>query len=337
MNDLIRGTNLYGYDALVAELGGEPRRLRARFDIAPDVEKRDDDFVSFDRFNGLVAATALDRDCPDFGMRLAGRQGIPVLGPVAVIARNAATVGEAIAAIARYMPAHSPALRLLPAAPDESGEVRIEYRATRQPPYDMRQSFELAMANAVLIVRLLSGDTAGPSRIWLPHPQVNTDAVYDEHLGCPVTFDSGWCGLAVAGEVMARAIDAADPQTSRLAMSYLESAFPETATLASRVAELVRRLLPTGQHAADVVADHLHLHRRTLQRRLLAEGITYAEILDEQRRALAVRYLAEPEMQVGQVSVLLGYTEQSAFNRAFKRWFATSPRAFRADSSRPRP
>ncbi|MEE4025478.1 AraC family transcriptional regulator ligand-binding domain-containing protein [Gordonia sp. PKS22-38] len=330
MNDLIRAINLHGFDELVAEMGGDPGPLRSQFGLTPGIEQREETFISFDALAGLIALAATDRSCLDFGMRLAERQGMPILGPVAVIARNAATVHDGIAAIARFMPAHSPALRLAIEPPEPAADIRIRYDVLRRAVHDLRQANELAMANSARIVRLLSGGTSGPTRVWLPHAQMSPDASYERLIGCPVTFSSTWCGLSVSREVMARTIDAADPQTRRLATTYLESAFPQTgAPLATRVGELIRRLLPTGAYSADVVADHLHLHRRTLQRRLMDEGVTYASVLDEQRRDLAVRYLGQPEMQVGQIAVLLGYTEQSAFNRAFRRWFATSPRAFR--------
>lgn len=87
--------------------------------------------------------------------------------------------------------------------------------------------------------------------------------------------------------------------------------------------------MPTGHYSADIVAEHLHLHRRTLQRRLLDSGATYAGILEQQRRDLAMRYLDQPQMQIGQIAALLGYADQTAFNKAFRRWFATSPREFR--------
>lgn len=303
MSDLIRSTTLVGYDDLVLELGADPRRLRSRFglEIASGASAgADDEFVSYDAFTGLIAASATDLDCLDFGMRLAERQGMQVLGPVAVMARNAATFHEGVAAIARFMPAHSPALRLSMGAPRPDGSTRLCYDILRRPPYDMRQSYELAMANAVLIVRMLTSGVAGPERIWFPHAPMSSSPVYEEHFGCPVEFEAGWCGLSVPGEVMDRAIDAADPQTMRLAATYLRSEFPDLGVpLSHRVADLIRRLLPTGAYSADVVADQLHLHRRTLQRRLADEGLTYAAVLDDQRRELVVRYLAEPQMQVG--------------------------------------
>ena len=81
-----------------------------------------------------------------------------------------------------------------------------------------------------------------------------------------------------------RAIDTADPETRRIATKYLESTYlPSTAGLSERVAELTRRLLPTGQCSAEAIADQLALHPRTLQRQLAAEGVRCHDIIDGER------------------------------------------------------
>lgn len=330
MGGLIRAINVSGFDDVVTDLGGHPASLRARFGLPVGVEDEDEAFVSFGAFAQMLEASAAALDRSDFGLLLAQRQGLRILGPIAVIARNADTIAEGIEAIARFMPAHSTALRLGIGEPAPDGTVRIRYDVSDPSSRRLRQPYELAMSNAAQILRLLTGGRAGPSRIWLPHPPQNPAAVYADHLGCPITFEADWCGFAVGADVLGWQIDAADPQTRRVATAYLESTFPDLdAPLPQRVGEVVRRLLPTGHYSADIVAEHLHLHRRTLQRRLLDSGATYAGILEQQRRDLAMRYLDQPQMQIGQIAALLGYADQTAFNKAFRRWFATSPREFR--------
>ena len=82
------------------------------------------------------------------------------------------------------------------------------------------------------------------------HDQQGSDAAYGEALGCPVRFGQTWCGFELPQHLADRPIDSADPETRRIATKYLESHYlPSTATLSERVAELTRRLLPTG-HAA---------------------------------------------------------------------------------------
>jgi AraC-like DNA-binding protein len=100
--------------------------------------------------------------------------------------------------------------------------------------------------------------------------------------------------------------------------------------LSERVAELARRLLPTGQCSADFIADQLAMHPRTLQRRLATEGVRCQDVIERERRDQAARYLAEPGLYLSQIAVLLGYSEQSALNRSCRRWFGMTPRQYRA-------
>ncbi|HVK77274.1 MAG TPA: helix-turn-helix transcriptional regulator [Kofleriaceae bacterium] len=78
-----------------------------------------------------------------------------------------------------------------------------------------------------------------------------------------------------------------------------------------------------------VVARRLGMSERTLQRRLKDEGTTFAVLVDEVRTDLARMYLADDRLAVYEVAFLLGFSEPSAFNRAFKRWLGTSPREYR--------
>ena len=163
------------------------------------------------------------------------------------------------------------------------------------------------------------------------HSQHGSQDAYRSELGCPVRFDQTWNGFELSAHVADKAIDTADPETRRIATKYLESTYlPSTAALSERVAELTRRLLPTGQCSADAIADQLALHPRTLQRQLAAQGVRCHDIIDGERRAHAARYLAVPGLHLQQIAGLLGYSEQSALNRSCRRWFGQTPRQYRA-------
>lgn len=330
MGSLIRSTNLWGYPDLVRELGGDPAPLLARFHLAPGVEHQADAFVPFDAVALLLDASAEALDCPDFGLRLVRWQGLDILGPVAVIARNSQTVAEAMSAVARYLYVHSPALELTPAAPLRPGTVRFTYRVKELSLPRLRQAYELSMANGVQIIRLLGGPGADPVGVSLLHSRLGPEASYVEALGSAVSFDQEWCGFELADGLASRPIDTADPATRDIATKYLEATFlPSGTPLAERVADLARRLLPTAHCTIEVVADQLAMHPRTLQRRLNEEGVQFHEVVDAERRDLAARYLADPRFGLGQVAGLLGYAEQSSLNRSCRRWFDSTPRAYR--------
>ena len=207
---------------------------------------------------------------------------------------------------------------------------------TEQGLPDVVQTYEISMAIAVQIIRLLGGPEARPNVISFMHDQQGTDAAYRETLGCRVRFRQTWCGFELPHRLADRRIESADPETRRIAAKYLESNYlPRTASLSDRVAELTRRLLPTGQCSVDAIADQLAMHPRSLQRRLVTEGVRCHDLIEQERRALATRYLAEPGLHLNQIAGLLGYTEQSTLNHSCRRWFGKTPRQYQRDLQTP--
>lgn len=331
MGSLIRGAALRGYGDLVRELGADPELFLSRFHIQPGVEYQEDAFISFEATVRLLEASAAELDCPDFGLRLARWQGLDILGPIAVIARHAQTLLGGLESIARYLYVHSPALKLTVGRATGS-DLEFTYTMTEPTPLQMSQGYELSMANAIRMIRLLGGPEARPSSVSFPHAQLGSDAAYREALGCTVLFEQPSCGFELPLNAAGRRIDSADPEIRRIATKYMEAQdVPGILALSERVAELVRRLLPTGQCSAEVIADQLVMHPRTLQRRLAVEGLSCQELIERVRRNQAAKYLAEPRLHLSQIGGLLGYAEQSTLNRSCRRWFGMTPRQYRAD------
>ncbi|MCW2857475.1 MAG: putative AraC family transcriptional regulator [Marmoricola sp.] len=332
MSSLIRATNLWGYGELVHEIGGDPAALLNRFHIPVGIEEQEDAFISFEALVRLLEASAEELECPDFSMRLSRWQGLEILGPIALIARNAQTVRDGLGAVARYLYVHSPALVLAAAPSPDATRLRFIFEVTEMSLPRLHQAYELAMANGARIVRLLGGAGANPATVSFLHGQLGPDASYAEALGCPVRFDQDWCGFEVPVALADQPIDSADPQTARIATRYLEAEYvPSGVSLSDRVADLARRLLPTGACTAEVIAEQLAMHPRTLQRRLAEESARCQDVIDDTRRRQAAAYLAQPGLQLHQIAGLLGYSEQSTLNRSCRRWFGTTPRQYRRD------
>src|SRR5262245_46122167 len=102
MTALIRTTSFIGFNELVGQLGGDPAALLRRFRVDPQMLQEEDARVPFRSLIGVLEYAAQSLDCPDFGLRMAEYQDLSVLGPVAVIARNSATVGQALEEISRF-------------------------------------------------------------------------------------------------------------------------------------------------------------------------------------------------------------------------------------------
>jgi AraC-like DNA-binding protein len=100
--------------------------------------------------------------------------------------------------------------------------------------------------------------------------------------------------------------------------------------MSDRVRGILTLLLRDGEPSASITASRMKMSARTLNRALAAEGTSYRAILDQLRHELACRYLADSRLSIGEIGFLLGFSEISAFYRAFKRWTGQTPAVFRA-------
>ena len=87
----------------------------------------------------------------------------------------------------------------------------------------------------------------------------------------------------------------------------------------------------------EAVARALHMSVRTLQRRLVASGVTFREVADAVRMQLAEEYLSDRAVSTAEVAFLLGFSDQTAFNRAFRRWTGQSPGRWRRGRAHAQP
>lgn len=326
---LIRATSLQGYPELVAELGADPATLLRAAGIAPDQVGRADGYL---RYRDVV--TALERaasatDAPDFGRRLALRQGLEIFGPLAAAARTAPTVGDAYASIHHYLAVYSPALSAdIEPDPDERF-ARFEYRTVEPRLPQQRQAVELALAVALRVARLIAGEQFSAVSAHVPHRPLTDPADYDTYFGCPTLFEQPFTGLRIHRAELERTLSS-DNAVHEIVHQYLDLISPvDDDTMTTPARALIRRLLPTGSLSLELVAAQLATHPRTLQRRLTAEGTSFADLVDQERRDEAERLLRDTRIPMGQVAKVLGYTDQSVFSRSCRRWFGATASAYR--------
>ena len=139
-------------------------------------------------------------------------------------------------------------------------------------------------------------------------------------------------GLVFPSRLLEAPLQSADPELNALLMRHAERAIallPTTQSLATATRKLLLELLPAGDAAAPDVAARMGLSRRTMTRRLASEGTTYKELLEQARHDLALQYLSKSNLEIQQIAFLLGYSETTAFARAFKRWTDQTPFEFR--------
>jgi AraC-like DNA-binding protein len=163
---------------------------------------------------------------------------------------------------------------------------------------------------------------------------------FTSFFGTDVEFDADADEIVFSASIASLPIVGRDTYLNKLLRRYAEEALASQPVLRvsnhSRVERIIPQLLPHGRAELSEVARQLGMSSRTLSRKLREEGVTYAEILDKLRLALAKRYLSDRELPVTEIAWLLGYREVSSFAHAFKRWIGMTPRKFRLSGCEPR-
>ena len=191
---------------------------------------------------------------------------------------------------------------------------------------------EAAIAGWVTYARSLLPAGVNPLRVCFDHAALIPLERYQAVFQCPVQMEAGWCGVEFDASLLALPIASADPGLRALMDAQAQQLlrdFDSSANLGNEVRALIARALPDGEPGLDAVAARLGLSSRALQHRLRQNGLVFRDLVDGVRRALVLHYLEDKGIALLDVAFLLGFSEQSAFSRAFRRWFGCSPQAYR--------
>lgn len=192
---------------------------------------------------------------------------------------------------------------------------------------------EVGIAALVTFLRQQLDSPPPPSRVCFVHevcPEVAQR--YEDFFACPVSFGGTHTSVRFPHSYLGIPMPHREPGLrvllDRQAQALLQ-ALPDPRAFDKAVQQLLVRLLPEGEVNVDKVAAAMHQSTRTLQRRLAERGMTWQQMLDATRMELARQYLSDRALSVAETALLLGFSEQSAFTRAFKRWTGQTPLSFR--------
>ncbi len=189
------------------------------------------------------------------------------------------------------------------------------------------------VASWVAFARWMINVQVDPLRILFEH---RAPASLDEHrriFNCALEFDQPHTAIVFPAHFLALPLKNTDPAMQRLMDSHAEALLARRAQSANDptadIRNSIERALPSGVPAIETIAAQLKLHPRTLQRRLFMAGLSFKNLVDDVRRSLALRYVNDPELDLVEIAFLLGFAEQSSFQRAFKRWTGKPPGQYR--------
>ena len=204
--------------------------------------------------------------------------------------------------------------------------------ASDSDPIGVQVFTEYSVSVIALMMRAFGGPPVIPPRIYFSHPRPESAADYESLLGTPVAFAAKNNGFALTLAQLATPLVTADPEALAQCQRHADELQAKQASargLSSQVKAAVLTQLQAGTPTAELVAKRLGMSVRTLTRRLRDEQTSYQALLDEVRAKLAHKYLAEQKMGSDELALRLGFSETSAFLRAFRRWNGKSVTDYR--------
>jgi AraC-like DNA-binding protein len=315
---------------LVAKTAGlDVPALLTRQNVSPDQIADPDARFSHDVWLGLWRD--IDACGPEpFGLRAA--QALPaghfdVIDYVFAASEN---LRAGLATFARYFAIVSTgATHTLVNDPDGGSGARLERRYGAGAHTTIGHPAEFALACIVHRSRQMLGVPWRPREVHFAHEKPKDDREHRELFHCPIHFDAPLTTLSIDGSALDLPMTRSEPELRRVLERHADAivaGLPSTTTdLRARTKEAILEGLRTGATSVSEIAKRLGMSDRTLQRRLGELDTSHARLLDESRSELAVRYLGEPSIAIAEVAFLLGFTDVSAFHRAFRRWTDRTP------------
>ena len=296
-----------------------------------DISKLRDSRARFADANTRAAWQAAERliDTPCFGL-LAAEQWRPTdfhaLG-CAFLASPTLRVG--IDRLVQYSAVVDPRFRFEQRL--ETDHLRLSYRITHPEILEVAALQDARLAVVFSMCREAYGQEFDLAEVSVTHPAPRCQNDYFGLFRCSVHFDALRPELVIDRALAEAPLPAANRELAAANDAILADHLRtlEHNDIVSRVKTSIIGYLPSGATSAEAVANDLYMSTRTLHRRLSDAHTSFSDTLDAVRRELAEQYITDPTRSLTEISFLLGFSEQSAFSRAFRRWTGQPPSTFR--------
>jgi AraC-like DNA-binding protein len=307
--------------ALLRELGAKPTEVLASVGISAKALENVENRIPSLAVESLLNECALKTGCAHFGLLLGLRTRLSHMGLLGEIVRKSPTLGAAIRTFAVYQHLNSPSIATF--LSEKNGMAFVGVVVYAKGAKDPTQACDLGLAATYTSIRELCGNRLKIGRVLLSHSKPIDTRPYIEAFQAPCRFNADRMALVFSRRELDRRLADADGEKLRVLEQQARAGGDQSLILSVR--RSLRTLLFGRVASVDQVARLLHMHRRTLNRRLKAEATTFKKLLDEVRFDAACQMLDTSSIPVAEIAASLGYSDPTAFSRAFRRWSGVTP------------
>ena len=324
MGSFIRAGAFTGFVGLVNELGEDPIAILNSVGINKSQLENADNAIPSTASVMALRIAAEKTKCPEFGLRLGWRQNLSALGPIALLALQCDTLDEAIKTTQRFIHLHN-ACAIVNLQTLKNHTLLCYDDATPELPRDP-QNCLLALALGIHFFRHFNGPAWAAESIHFVHSEPEDCRFYKQVFNAPLFFDQDTYAIECKTSNLHKKIQLADPEIKqKITHHLLNLERHQSENIRLITTKLIHSMLITGQCTEKNIADIIGINRRTLQRKLKTEGVSFNRLLAKIRIDLAKQYLHDSKISFTELSTVLGYSELSSFTRFFRTHFNMSP------------
>jgi AraC-like DNA-binding protein len=314
---------------LLRETNCDPDRVLASVGLDRSIFDDPEQRISFAKAGALFQACAIASGIPHFGLLVGTRLDLSMLGILGQLLRSSDTLRSALQQLVRHL--HTTDRGAVAYSVDLHRDgLALGYVVYRGDTPGVEQIYDVAIAFAAGIVRALCGPAWKPTLVSFSHGTPADVLPYTRYFQAPLRFDAPHSELIVGSRWLDQPLLEANAlQRVAAERIALAAEHGDDGRLVERVRQVVQRLVMTGNVSSKRVSALLDINERVLRRRLEAKGTSVHELIATAQFDGACQLLRATHLTLAEIASALGYSDPTAFSRAFRRWAQTTPSAWR--------
>ena len=324
----IRSAVLAPFSDLIRELGAEPNAVLEAANIGADVLKDPDILVPFTSVLQLFEAAIATTGCKHFGLLLGERNSLQNLGLLGLLFRSSPTLGVAIKEIIKHLGVHAQGI-----IRELHVDGAVAYISTDFERVELAQEIQIVQMSVAMnwkLTQLVTNNRWHPSSICFAFSEPDNSVFYRRFFNIPVQFNAEFNGIVFHSSDLDLPLKEYDPllnQEMQRQVGKLEEEI--VGDFVADVKRTIRKNMKLGICSIDSTVRFFPFQKRTFQKKLKNNGVTYQGLLDEVRFQKAEVYLIKSDINISQLADLLCYTDGSVFSTAFRKRYGLSPRQWK--------
>ncbi len=319
-----------GVGPLFVKNGGDPERIFGCAGIKESDFENPVSEINLYKYCKMFEVAAQQTDNSNIGLQFGRRFQPKQLGMLGYAAISSPTLAAGLKNMEALFPAHQEQTSF--GLIQDEGILWLSYRIIDQRICDRRQDAELSLGMFCNVFRAALGQNWAPLEVRFEHASPGGIHEHEMIFDAPVIFGRRTNAIAFRRRDLDAKMPDQDPYLFSVVKAFLErrcNAAANPIDFASLVRNEIKMQLGCKIPALNEIAAVLGLTNARFQKQLRAYGLSFPDIVKATRHELALHYLDDPDMALTEIAYCLGYSELSAFSRAFRTWTGMSPQRYR--------